>query len=259
METQDSRSAASPWITLAVVCIAIAVVLTAVAVTGYVVFLKNGSSIRALKPMEIQGRQVIITLLNGTETSISVEQIDLVKTERYNQQGFGSSLMMEGLSDMKSPPTPTPRPRLGEMGRLQVGKEPTPDISVPPTPTPTPPIKLRESPYPAKAITDAFSRIFDDERMYLYNMSVGTQSDRLHISVVTDSEREVFHAVEVVSKAYHLIAELGEEGVPEMIELQLVTTTSKPAGTFRIEPETAKSLVQDQMSVEQFYVRHVIF
>lgn len=226
---------------------------------GYVVILKNGSSIRASKPMEIQGRQVIITLLNGTVTSISIEQVDLVKTERYNQQGLGSSIKMDTLSDQGPEPTPTPRPRLGDVGRLERRPTPTAVVGVAPTPTPTPQIKLRSSPYPHSKVVEDFRRVFDEERLYLYKMSVGTASDRLHINVVTDSEREVFQAVEVVSKAYYVIHELGGDGVPEMVELQLMTTTSKPAGTFRIDPEIARLLVQNELSVEQFYVRYVIF
>jgi hypothetical protein len=221
--------------------------------------MKNGSTIRASKPMEIQGRQVIITLLNGTVTSIAIEQVDLVKTERYNQQGFGSSVRVEGLSDQKPEPTPTPRPRLADVGQLRRQPTPTPDKDLPPTPTPTPQIKLRTEPYPFPKVVEDFKRVFDEERLYLYKLSVGTSGDRLHINVVTDSEREVFHAVEVVSKAYFVINELDSEGVPEIVELQLMTTTSKPAGTFRIDPDIARSLVENELSVEQFYVRHVIF
>ena len=83
-----------------------------------------------------------------------------------------------------------------------------------PTPTPTPRITLQEEPYPDEKITNAVSKVFEDEKLYLYRTSVGTRPDRLFVQIVTDSEREVFDAVQTVCKAFHLIAGLGADVAP---------------------------------------------
>ena len=46
---------------------------------------------------------------------------------------------------------------------------------------------------------------------------------------------------------------------PAAVELKMIQTTGKPAGTFRLSPELAGELADGLTSVEQFYVSYVIF
>ncbi len=239
-----------------VVVIALAVV--AAAANGYVVILKNGSKIRASKPLEIQGSQAIITLTNGTMTSIPLNQVDLIETERYNQLGLGDAILLEGVGDQTPRPTATPTAPLGQSARLR-------DLGAmlktraTPTPTPTPSIGLRGSPYSDSRVIEAFTNLFDQKHLYLYKTSVGTRSDIFFVQVVTDSQREVFHALKTVAEAYSLIHELEPDLTPVRLELQLVTSVNKAAGTFRIAPEQADAVASGKISPEEFYLQHVIF
>lgn len=243
---------------LPVVLLVAVAVVAAVAAEGYVVILTNGSRLPAREVPEVRDGQAIITLLNGTVTSLPLEQIDRAATERYNRQGFGSALVLEGVGEQTPTPTPTPRPRLGDVTDLR--RQPTP---VPIRPQPdaraTPSIQLREEPYPDRQVTEAFAQVFDQRKVYLFRCSRGTAADVLFVQAVTDSQQEVFHTLRTVSEAMVLIHQLQPERAPRLVELEMVSTGGQAAGTFRIGPEQARRLHGGGTTPEEFYVEHVIF
>ena len=234
-------------------------VTSLVAAQGYVVILKNGHKIRCREPLRIEGDQAILTLATGTVASYPLSYVDLVETERYNQLGLGDALLIEELTVGTPVPTPTPRVSLGDVVTLDVKKNPELGSTSNPTPTPTPGIKLQSVPYGEERIDRAFSQFFDDRGLYLYRTSTGTRPDYFFVQVVTDSQREVFTALRAVAEAFTLIHELHQSMAPEAVELQMIQTSGKAAGTFRLTPELARELVSENTSIEQFYVKHVIF
>ena len=132
-------------------------------------------------------------------------------------------------------------------------------ISAFPTLTPTPGIKLQSEPYHDERVDQAFSRIFDEKKLYIYRTSAGTQPSFFFVQTLTDSQREVFHALKIVADAYSLIHRLEPDIAPTAVELQMIQTTGKAAGTFRITTEMAAELAENRTTIEQFYVNHVIF
>lgn len=244
---------------LAVAVLVVALVSTVLATEGYVVILKNGHQIRCRQPLRIEGDQAILTLVTGTVASYPVDYVDLVETERYNQLGLGDALLVEELTVGTPVPTPTPKQALGDVVTLNVKKNPELGSTTSPTPTATPGIKLQPVPYHEQRIDRAFSQFFDDRGLYLYRTSAGTQPDYFFVQVVTDSQREVFLALRTVAEAFALIHDLHREIAPSAVELQMVQTSGKAAGTFRLTPEMAEQLVSDKIGIEQFYVKNVIF
>ncbi len=227
---------------------------------GFVVILKNKQRIRAREPMKIVGKQVFITLITGTMTAIPLNMVDIVATERYNKLGLGDALTIEGLDFTEAPvATPTPRTPLGSIVSIHAGTSPVLGASSTPTPTPTPGIRLQTTPYPNKNVDKAFKQIFDSNHLYLYRTSIGTQPGYYFVQAITDSEREVFLALETVCKAFAIIQNLHPELAPKAVELEMRTTSGKPAGTFRLTPDIAQELNSGKLSPEQFYVTHVIF
>lgn len=241
--------------------IAVLIVAQLASAAGYVVILKNGHKIRCREPMQIDGKIAIITLSTGTISSYPVDQIDLIETERYNQQGLGDAIEIEELAVARDVrPTPTPRQTLGNFVTLDA-MERNPELSttLPPTPTPTPGIRLQTYPYHDERVTRAFEKVFADEKLYLFHTSGGTKQGYFFIQAVTDSEDQVFHALETVCQAFFMIRQADPEIAPEMVELQMIQTSRKPAGTFRITPDDATTLLNGTTSVQNFYIRNVIF
>jgi hypothetical protein len=233
---------------------------TAASASGYVVILKNGSKIPCRDPLRIEDGNAIITLVTGTVASYPVDQVDVVETQRYNQLGLGDALVIDELSLGTPIPTATPKQSLGRFASIDAGnRDPELSAKFVPTPTPTPGIKLQPQPYHDKRIDQAFTNYFDQRNLLLYRTSAGTRPDYFFVQVVTDSQREVFEALRVVTDAFTLIHKLQSELAPTAIELQMIQTTGRAAGTFRITPEMARTLAEKQTSIEQFYVNYVIF
>jgi len=245
---------------LILTCALTLIAVVAVHSAGYVVFLKNGGHIRAREPLEIKGNQAIITLATGTKASYPLFYIDLVKTERYNQLGLGDAVIIDELTiDERARPTSTPTPSLGGLATLQSGVQAVLTTTTPPTPTPTPGIRLQTYSYHDERVEKAFSEIFDRRKLYIYRTSAGTQPMFLFVQAVTDDQREVFAALKTVAEAYTIVHELHPDIAPEAVELEMVSTAGRPAGTFRLSSDMARSLTAGEISVEQFYVNFVIF
>ncbi len=243
----------------AVICVLI--VAQIASASGYVVILKNGHKIRCKEVMEVVGDMAYITLVTGTVTSYPLTQINLIETERYNQQGLGDAVEIEELSIINEVlPTPTPRGPLGNFVTLDsMERNPELKTNLAPTATPTPGIRLQTYPYHDERVTRAFEKVFNDEKLYLYHTSGGTKQGYFFVQAVTDSEEEVFHALETVCHAFFLIRAADPTIAPEVVELQMVQTSRKAAGTFRITPEDAAGLLNGTTSVQNFYIRNVIF
>jgi len=229
--------------------------------SGYVVILKSGHKIRCKEAMAVEGDVAIITLSTGTISSYPISQIDLIETERYNQQGLGDAVEIEELAVYGDGfPTPTPRASLGTFVTLDsMERNPELKTTMAPTPTPTPGIRIQTYPYHDERVTRAFEKIFADEKLYLFHTSGGTEQDFFFVQAVTDSEAQVFHALQTVCQAFYLIRQADPEIAPKMVELQMVQTSRRAAGTFRITPEDAKALLEGSISVQNFYIRNVIF
>jgi hypothetical protein len=244
------------------ICVVLLLLVAAGATAGgYVVILKNGHTIRCRESLRVEGNNAILTLVTGTVASYPVDLVDLIETERYNQQGFGDAVLIEELSITGTPiPTPTPKQSLGQVASIDASRtEAELGSTFVPTPTPTPGIKMQSEPYHDERVDQAFSRIFDDKKLYIYRTSSGTKPDYYFVQTVTDSQREVFQALDIIAEAYTLIYRLEPDIAPAAVELQMIQTSGKAAGTFRITPEMAGELAEKRTTIEQFYVSHVIF
>jgi len=247
---------------LVVCCLAVMVVLAGA--EGYVVILKSGHKLRCKEPMTVDGTNAIITLSTGTVTSYPLDLVDLVETERYNQLGLGDAFRIDELTvNGEISATPTPKRSLAQYTDLKAGENvagaPTLGSTVEPTATPTPGIELQSTKYHDDRLDQAFSKIFDEKELLLYRTSQGTRPEYFFVQTVTDSEREVFEALEIVAEAYALIVQIHEEVAPEAVELQMIQTSGKPAGTFRLTPDLAVELATGKTPTQTFYIKHVIF
>lgn len=227
---------------------------------GAIVILKNGQKLRCKEPMTIQGKNAIITLVTGVVTSYPVSQIDLVATERYNQLGLGDALAIDALEQRDvAVATPTPRPSLGNLAKISA-ENVTPTLGMEDVePTPTPGIMLKTHGYHEPKVDAAIREVLDKENVYLYRTSAGSKPEYFFVQATTDSEKEVFGAIKAVAKAFSVILERAPEMAPAAVELQMVETSGRTAGTFRMMPEQAKELESGSVSVETYYVKNVIF
>lgn len=232
-------------------------VVAATAQAAYVVMLKNGSRVVARDRYQLKGSNVVVTLRNGTLTSIPLAHVDLEATEKLNAQNLGDATPLEWVDAARPTPIPTPTPSVASLGRIIPGlARPENDAA---RPTPTPGISLRDVEYPDKQVERTFEEGLERYHLYLYRTSMGSQPRYLFVEVRVNGQAEVVKALQAITSTYNVLAESAPDRAPERIELQMLNESGKEAGLFRLSPEDAAELATAKTTAEEFFIRKVIF
>ncbi len=233
----------------------VALFLFASVAFAYVVKLKDGSLVFARTPYTVKGKRAIITLENGTITQIDFDKIDVPGTEKYNRENFGNVVSIDAPEEKPNQlPTPIPRSNrpLGDIVRpRQTG------VGLP-TPGPAAPAASGDAPEARQPVDPgiqvAFSRIFEETSITRYRISTNRGKPRL--SATTNSEQEVFNVIAASARA---ITEAASRGRAATVEIVLTTTSGAAAGTLEMTPEQAKLLASRATTVQDYFVKNVIF
>lgn len=230
--------------------------LVSPALFAYVVKLKDGSLVFARAPYTVKGTRAIITLENGTVTQIDVEKIDVPGTVKYNRENFGNVIALDTpqekvfqlatpVPQSKNPLQDLIRQRRGNLGR------PTPGSAAPQAGSAA---GSPETSQPDPIVQAAFSHIFEGTGLTQYRVTNNRGKTRLLANV--SSEQAVFNTLSASARA---IVEAAERGRSGNVEIVLTTGSGEPAGTFEMTPAQAKLLVDRGMTVQDYFVRNVIF
>jgi hypothetical protein len=242
------------------------------AAAGYTIFLKDGSSLVAKQKYTIQDGRAIITLLNGTQTFVRADQIDIQRTEAANKGGYGTGVLIPGspqdigtvpaqprrdetLSDLIHQKGAGPRdvpaskrdrdqPAGGRLLKTKAGYN---DLST-----------LTRKPYAHADITAELQQFFHGQGLEGIEISEGTQGDRPLIEISTNSEGSVFKALGIAANALLHIRDASPNRVAAF-EVLLTTPARERAGQFVLTPEMAADLAAKKMDVTAFFVRNVQF
>ncbi len=236
--------------------LAFAVFLLAAAAFAYVVKLKDGSLVFARAPYTLKGNRAIITLENGTVTQIDLDKIDVPGTEKYNRENFGNVIALDTPQE-KTFQLPTPIPQsshpLQDLIRQRRG-----NLGLPtPGPASSAPSGVAASdPWQAAdpVLQATFSRIFEGTGITQYRVTNFRGKTRL--LATTNSEQAVFNTLSASARA---ISEAAARGRAAPVEIVLTTATGEPAGTFEMTPEQAKLLVDRGLTVQDYFVKAVMF
>lgn len=245
-----------------IVCVLATLVATS-AFAAYVVILRNGSRVIARDKYEVKGQMAVITLQNGTLTSIPMSQIDIPTTDKLNARNLGDAIPLDWVDpETKPKPTPTPTPRIAGLGSLKIGLAAPEESKA--LPTPTPGIMYRETKYPDARVEQVFQQTLDAYHLYLYRSSLGTRAGFLFIEVSVNGQPEAFKALQAICTAYHLIVEdltkkNQKDRIPETVEVQMLNESGREAGLFRLTPVDAAELATGKATADNFFVQHVIF
>ncbi|MEO6194376.1 MAG: hypothetical protein ABIS20_15310 [Thermoanaerobaculia bacterium] len=262
-------------VTLALSALILLAVMTAptlLAGAGYTIVLKDGSSVVAKQKYTVQDGKAIITLLNGTQTFVRADQIDVARTEAANRLGLGTGVLIPGspqdigtvpaqprrdatLADLIHQKAAGPRDVPGNRrdkdqpvsGRLLKTKAGYNDLST-----------LTRKPYPHTEVTAELQTFFHAQGLEGIEIYEGTQGDRPLIEISTNSEGSVFKALGIAANALLQV----RESVPNRVaafEVLLNTPGRERAGQFVLTPDMATDLVSKRMDVTAFFVKNVQF
>lgn len=250
----------------------IALVILAPATFGYVIHLKDGSTVTAKGKYRIENGRAIITLPNGTQSFIPAGQIDVKRTEEANRGGYEGAVVLPGTSQDIGP-TATQAPRDKTLADLINSREAAPrELPVSRRERSEPAsgrlmktragfydlATLARKPYPHAEVTAELQQFFRAQGIEEVEIYEGTQGDRPLIEITTNSEGSVFKALNTASNALLRLRDLYPNRAAAF-ELLLTTPARERAGQFVITPEMATDLVSKKVDVTYFFIKNVQF
>ncbi|MFY9822442.1 MAG: hypothetical protein WAM82_13745 [Thermoanaerobaculia bacterium] len=245
---------------------------TAYAASGYLVYLKDGHTIAAKEKYTVDKGKAIITLLNGTQTFIPLDQVDVAKTDEANRDGYGKAVVLPGSPRDVSPPGANRLTKDRTLGDLIKAREAAPrelpttrrdknaapghmsktkagfnDLST-----------LPQKPYANGDIASELQQSFHGQGLEEVEIYEGTQGDRPLLAITTNSEGSVFKALSAAANALLRVRERYPNKVGAL-ELLLTMPSRERAGQFVLTPDQASELAAKKTDLAAFFVRNVQF
>jgi len=231
---------------LAVLCLT----LSASVGLAYNVLLKNGSIIFAREPYTVKGNKAIITLQNGTVVSYDLDQIDIPGTQQYNKENPGNVIAIDsGNSHAPIPVTARPTTSLQDVIRQ---KRVT--IGVPAPKSAASAVGSASSfqsvdPF----LEDAFHRVLDGASISQYRLT--TVRGQLRLLATANTEEAVFNTLSATAR---ILADLAAKGHAVTVDIVLTTSGGESGGSFQMNPEQARLIVNGNLTPADYFIKNVI-
>lgn len=234
----------------------LALSLVAPSLFAYVVKLKDGSLIFARAPYTVKGKRAIITLENGAVTQIEEEKIDVPGTVKYNKENFGNVVPLDTPEEkVFQLPTPVSKRNtsLQDIIKQKRGHLDRPTPGVPPSASDSP-MGSSEVLQPDPIVQAAFAHVF--EGAGLAQFRVTNSRGKTRVLATANSEQAVFNTLSASARA---VVEASERGRSAPVEIVLTTGSGEAAGAFEMTPTQAKLLVDRGITVQDYFVKNLIF
>ena len=219
---------------------------------AYNVVLKNGSIIFAREPYTVKGTKAIITLQNGTVVSYDLDQIDIPGTQKYNQENPGNVIALEpGDARVSIPVTARPTTSLQDVIRQ---KKVTIGAPAPKSAAANPAGSASSFQNVDPFIEEAFHRVLDGASISQYRLT--TYRGRLRLLATANTEEAVFNTLSATAR---VLADLAAKGHQITTDIVLTTSGGEAGGSFEMNPEQARLIVNGNLTPADYFVKNVIF
>jgi len=242
------RKRAHTRLRLAALALVVFTIGSASTLLAYTVKLKDGSIIFARSKYDVKGKKAIINLQNGTVVSYDLDQIDLPGTDQYNKDNPGNVLVID-TADSKSPvvaPTAPPASTLQDVIRRKKMQVEAPsarsDLK-----------QAMQSMAVDAAIEQAFRKVLDGAGIQQYRLT--NQKGKVKFLATANTEEAVFNTLSAVARS---LADLGGRGQDVAVDIVLTTSSGDSGGNFEMNAEQARLIVNGNMPVAEYFLKHVI-
>ena len=228
---------------------------------AYVIVLKDGTRYNAKGKWTIANGKAMITLASGSVMAINPNEIDTAKTDQINALGMGNVAVL-GQEQQTQPTTPKQSPSLGQMVKMRprAGAQ-QPQSAAPITPTHNPNAMAPAAPSPVPdqldpQLKDKFERAYENVGIYEHKLTGTNRSIRAEVTA--DNEEKVFNALSAT--AFLIARNAGMDNLQiDIVELYMKTTTGGAAGRFQMTRADADSINAKAITLQDYYVRKVIY
>lgn len=236
-----------------------AMLLCTQAFAAYTIVLKDGTRYDAKTKWTIQNGKALVTLTSGSTLTINPAEIDVAKTDEVNNLGMGNVNILAH-EQPAQPNSAKQAPSLGQIVKMHRQQNP------PPTPAPTTTAQAPSGIAPATPspiadqldprLKDTFERGYENVGVYEHKLTGTNRSVRVQLTA--DSEEKVFNSISATAFLITRNAGLDNTQI-EMVELYMATTTGGSAGRFQINRADAESINNKAISLQDYFVRKVIY
>jgi hypothetical protein len=204
----------------------------------------------------VKGKRAIITLENGAITQIDEEKIDVPGTLKYNKDNFGNVVALDTPQEkVFQLPTPVPQSKaaLEDIIKQRRGHldRPTPGV---PASSSDSSVGSSEILQADPIVQAAFAHVFEGAGLAQYRVT--NNRGKTRVLATANSEQSVFNTLSASARA---IVDAAERGRSAPVEIVLTTASGEPAGTFEMTPAHAKLLVDRGITVQDYFVKNVVF
>ncbi|HEY6146732.1 MAG TPA: hypothetical protein VIZ69_03510 [Thermoanaerobaculia bacterium] len=230
---------------------AIVFAFAAAPLLAYSVKLKDGSIIFARSKYEVRGKKAIITLQNGTVTSVDVDLIDVPGTEQYNKDNPGNVLVIEPGTEKQPSVSTVPAPPTVSLQEIIRRK----NVKLG-APTGRPGSEVNAATAQQQVdmqVEQTFRKVLDGANINQYRLT--NSKGKVRFLATANTEEAVFNTVSAAARA---LAELGSRGKDVAVEIVLTTSGGESGGNLEMTPDQARLLVNGNVTVAEYYVKNVI-
>lgn len=237
--------------------VAFATLLSSQAFANYTIVLKDGTHYNAKTKWTIQNGKAFVTLESGSTMTINPNEIDVAKTDEVNKLDMGNVTVL-GHEQQAVPSAAKQAPTLGQMVKMRRQQQPQP---TPPPATPSTHGTAPAAPSPVAdnldpRLKDTFERAYENVGIFEHKLTGTNRSVR--VQLVADSEEKVFNAISAT--AFLIARNAGIDNLQiDLVELYMATTTGGAAGRFQINRADADSINNKAISLQDYFVRKVIY
>ena len=231
--------------------------LSSQAFASYTIVLKDGTRYVAKTKWTIQNGKALVTLTSGSVMTLNPKEIDLARTDEVNKLNMGNVTIL-GQEQQAAPSNAKQAPTLGDMVKMrrQQQPQPTPPPATPPTQATAPAAPAPVADNLDPRLKDTFERAYENVGIFEHKLTGTNRS--VHVQLVADSEEKVFNAISAT--AFLIARNAGIDNLQiDMVELYMATTTGGAAGRFQITRADADSINNKAISLQDYFVRKVIY
>jgi hypothetical protein len=242
---------------------AFAMLLGSQAFAAYTIVLKDGTHYNAKGKWTMQNGKALVTLESGQTMTLNPNEIDVAKTDQVNAMGMGNVSVLGQEQPAQSAAQKT-APSLGQLVKMRRQQTPAPVTPAPVTTTtpahnpastaPAEPVAVPDQLDPR--LKDTFERAYENVGIFEHKLTGTNRTPR--VEVTADNEDKVFNAISATS--FLIARNAGVDNLQiDTVELFMKTTTGGSAGRFMINRADADSINNKAISLQDYFVRKVIY
>jgi hypothetical protein len=234
----------------ALTLLALSLAITTPMFATYVVVLKDGTRYAAKEKWTVKNGKALVLLENGQSLQLDPSLIDVARSEQMTKMGLANANVVDLDPNATAANNRPAGPTLGDQIKLR-RNTPAPQPTKPAT-TPVPSTGQINS-----QVIEKFDLAFDNIGIFEKKISSNSKNS-LRAEMTVDTEDRVFNAISATS--YLMVRNAGVDGAQiDMVELFMRTTTGGSAGRFQMTREDAEALDKKTISLQEYFVRKVIY